>query len=94
MFEPASRRDPLVEIEVGIRGDTAAALGQAGRKLARALAALSAAHGPERAARLRAAAQALWAYVVQREALGLTDHTRITEIYGVAPEVWRRVGCA
>ena len=90
--------DPVVKIEVGIRGDTAAALGRAGRSLGRAVDALAEfdARGMprprERRALLHAAADALWAYVVQKEAIGITDHTKVSEVYGVALEIWRLMG--
>jgi len=90
--------DPLVEIELGIRGDTAAALGRAGRTLGLAVDALTEfdRHGipraRERRALLHAAADALWAYVVQKEAIGITDHSKVNEVYGVTPEMWRAMG--
>jgi len=90
--------DPLIEIEVGIRGDTAAALGRAGRTLGLAVAALAEFDGRgiprprERRALLHAAADALWAYVVHKEAIGITDHTKVNEVYGVTPEMWRVMG--
>ena len=91
MRSTPARRDPLVEIEVGIRGDSAASLGHAGRKLKDALRALASGDG-NRAPRLRRAAEALWCYVVQREAMGLTDHSGLDEAYGLTPELWRRIG--
>jgi uncharacterized protein DUF6665 len=93
-----TKPDPLLEIEVGIRGDTAAALGRAGRTLGRAVDALAAFDGRgiprprHRRALLHAAADALWAYVVQKEAIGITDHTKVNEVYGVTPELWRVMG--
>ena len=84
------KRDPMAEIEVGIRGDTAAALGQAGRRLKSAVGALT--DGREREEKLRAVAEALWAYIVQREAIGITDHTEVSAIYGLTPEVCRLLG--
>lgn len=90
--------DPLVEIEVGIQGDRAAALGRAGRTLGEAVAALTefdkscAPRSGERKALVHAAADALWAYVVQKEAIGVTDHTGVNQIYGVTPEMWRLMG--
>jgi hypothetical protein len=42
----------------------------------------------ERKAQVYRAAEALWGYIVQREALGLTDHTKVTETFGITPEVW------
>ena len=92
--------DPLVEIEAGIRGDTAAALGRAGRTLRQSVEALvefdgrAAPRSRERQAVLHAATDALWAYVVQKEAIGISDHARASEIYGVTPEMWRLMGAA
>ena len=40
------------------------------------------------------AARALWEYVVQREAIGLTSHDLLEESYGVTPELWRLMGSA
>jgi hypothetical protein len=92
------KRDPLVEVELGIRGDTAAALGRAGHKLAATLGALRAhdssrsAHDPARDPLVQAAADALWGYVVQREAIGLTDHAPVARLYGISAELWKRMG--
>ena len=92
------RPDPLVEIEAGVRGDTAAALGRAGRSLRLAVDALvefdrCGGLGPkERKALLHAAADALWKYTVQKEAIGITDNTRASEIYGVTAEMYRIMG--
>jgi hypothetical protein len=90
--------DPLVEIEVGVRGDTAAALGLAGRKLERAVQALAAfdqsrgRHANGRKDLLHVAADALWAYVVQKEAIGIGDNTKVNDSYGVTSEMWRLMG--
>jgi len=83
----------MAEIEIGIHGDTAAALGQAGRRLASAIDALREADAPNaRASLLHAAANALWSFIVQREAVGVTDHAEVARTYGVTPELWRRMG--
>ena len=90
--------DPLVEIEVGVQGDTAVSLGYAGRKLRAAIAALREfdTRAPQRRAEreplLFAAADALWSYVVQRELIGLTDNRSLGDVFGVTPELWRRMG--
>jgi len=43
---------------------------------------------------LEDAARALWEYVVQREAVGLTSHDLLESVYGVTPELWRLMGSA
>jgi hypothetical protein len=43
---------------------------------------------------LHEAADALWAYVVQREAMGLNNHELLDQLYGVTPELWRLMGSA
>jgi len=50
----------------------------------------------DRARRVRFddAVQALWDCVVQRGALGLTDHTMLGECYEVPAALWRRLGAA
>lgn len=92
------KHDPLVEIEVGVRGDTAVSLGHAGRKLTQAVQAMAAFDrrgiGPERErkALLHAAADALWALVVQREMIGLTDNRDLSHTFGVTAEMWGLMG--
>ena len=50
--------------------------------------------GAARRVRFDDAVQALWDCVVQREALGLTDHTMLGECYEVPAALWRRLGAA
>lgn len=68
------------------------ALGQAGRKLEKALAALDAAAEPARDALLDAAAAAVWELLIVRESLRFFDHTPTLEVYGVPSQVIARVG--
>jgi L-alanine-DL-glutamate epimerase-like enolase superfamily enzyme len=81
-----------------IIGEQAASLGRAAKRLEDALAALarespSSARAAVRSALVDAAGEALWAYVVQREAVGfVTDEDAIAAAYGVSAEVRRRVG--
>jgi hypothetical protein len=81
-----------------LRHESAFSLGTAARKLRASLEALQrwdATHAPgsaERTRLVRNAASALSAVVIQREAIGLRDHTMLTTEYGVAPEVWRSMG--
>jgi|SRR5581483_9054044 len=85
-----------------IAGEKAGALGRSGRKLRAALDNLERfdqrvvdkqrADAVARAGLVKAASDAFWLYVVQREALGLVDSEYIRREYAVPPEVWRRGG--
>ena len=88
-------------VEVEIAGEKAAALGRSGRKLRTALDKLQSfdervrvharsADPVARAKLVKVAADAFWAYVVQREAMGLVDADYIRREYRVPHEVWRR----
>src|SRR5678815_5452826 len=55
--------------------EQAASLGQSGRKVETALAALREHEGEGRAEVLKAAADAVWGFLVQREIMGLRDRT-------------------
>lgn len=93
-----TKRDPVVEIEISVQADTAASLGLAGCKLTQAVEAVAAfdrrgfRKGKERKALLHAAADALWALVVQREMIGLTDNRDLNHVFGVTPEMWGLMG--
>jgi predicted urease superfamily metal-dependent hydrolase len=89
----------LETVEKEIAGEKAAALGRSGRKLRSALDKLrrfdeSSRRSPELEARTRlieTAGEALWAYVVQREAVGLIDAEYIRKEYAVPAEVWQHM---
>lgn len=85
-------------IRHAIREESAATLGRAGTVLQEAVAALADfdRNGDPAGRRplLIAAAAALWQYVVQREAMGLTSHQALEQIYGVTPELWSLMGSA
>jgi hypothetical protein len=72
--------------------EQAAALGRAGRKLEAALAALRAHEGEGRAGALKAAADAAWGFLVQREAMGLRDRAAVVAQYDIPREVLARIG--
>jgi hypothetical protein len=72
--------------------ERAAALGRMGRKAEMALAALRAHEGEGRAQVLKAAADAVWCFLVQREVLGLRDRAAILAQYDVPREVMVRLG--
>jgi len=73
--------------------EQAAALGRLGRDLEKALATLAKADSDTfDDALVRAAAEAAWAFFVQREACGLHDHELPIAHYAIPPKVLARVG--
>jgi hypothetical protein len=87
----------LKSVEHEISGEKAGAIGRSGHKLRAALDSLrrfdehnSLADPVARAKLVATAADAFWAYVVQRESMGLVDSDYIRREYRVPPEIWRR----
>jgi hypothetical protein len=79
--------------ETELVSERAAALGRAGRKVEAALAALEDAEaGVDRETLLKAAAQAVWAFFVQREACGFRDQRGVIAHYGIPRAVLVRLG--
>ena len=72
--------------------EQAAALGRMGRKAEAALAALRAHEGEGRGEAVKAAADAVWCFLVQREVMGLRDRARIVADYDIPREVMARLG--
>jgi hypothetical protein len=72
--------------------EQAAALGRTGRKAEAALAALKAHEGEGRAEALKAAADAVWCFLVQREVMGLRDRAAVVAQYQIPNEVMVRLG--
>jgi hypothetical protein len=72
--------------------EQAASLGQSGRKVEKALAALRDHQGEGRAEVLKAAADAVWGFLVQREIMGLRDRAAIVAQYDIPREVMNRIG--
>ena len=77
--------------------EQAHALGRSGEKVEKALAALrahDAAGGAAeaRAALLKAAADAVWGFLVQREVMGMRDRAAIVAQYAIPKEVLNRIG--
>ncbi len=68
-------------------------LGRAGRKVEAAMAALAGHPGGEgRPAAVKAAADAVWGFLVQREVMGLRDRAQVIAQYGIPREVLARIG--
>ena len=88
----------VVALDYEIAQEQASALGRMGRALEAALAALAEydrVHADPcamRAQLLQDASDALWCFVVQREAIGLRDPRPVMRYYGVPAEVQNRMG--
>jgi len=100
----SSRQNPTAALDYEIAQEQVAALGRSGRALEAALAALTA-HGegeddgartgasrPTRAKLVQDASNALWCFIVQREAIGLRDPRPVIRDYRVPAEVQNRMG--
>lgn len=92
-------RDPdagFVALQAELMAEAAQSLGIAGKRMEQALATLAAcpeaAKASTRRALLDAAAQATFAYVVQRESLGWRDTESALDLYEVPNEVRVRLG--
>ena len=79
--------DEVHPIEKQLQGERAAALGDAGRRLERALSELG---GDEDS--LTEAATAVWYYMIVRESLRMYDHKQALAHYDVPNRVMARVG--
>jgi hypothetical protein len=81
-------------LQAELLAEQAAALGRLGRNLEAALAALAQADAEtcDEDALTRSAADAAWAFFVQREACGLHDHDLPIAHYAIPPKVLALVG--
>ena len=96
------RKSPAGVLDYEIAQEAASALGRHGRALEAALKDLAEFDAADRqaeksdrtarAALVAAAAQALWHFIVQREACGLRDAGMVVRMYGVPAEVQHRIG--
>jgi hypothetical protein len=76
-----------------LMAEQAYSLGRAGKRVEAALAALRDHGGEEgREALLKAAADAVWGFLVQREVMGLRDRAAIIAHYAIPKEVLARLG--
>ena len=80
-------------VEAEIRGEKAAALGDAARRVEAALSALREAQpDAEREQLLDKASSAVWGFLIQRELMGLRDREAIIAYYDIPIEVLHRTG--
>ncbi|MDO9431365.1 MAG: hypothetical protein Q7T84_08695 [Phenylobacterium sp.] len=100
---PQGHRSPFQTgasvLDVEIQQERSAALGAAGRRIEKALAALREfdAMGGDLADRppiLKEAATAVWYYFIQREACGIRDQRPAIEHYAIPREVLMRLGAS
>lgn len=91
---PKSDADSTLAIDVDIMAEKATALGRAGEKVEKRLALLSegADDGPERERLLKAAAEAVHAYFIQRELCGMRRHEAVIREYAIPRAVLVRLG--
>jgi len=93
-----ARTAPPVALDYEIAREQASALGRVGRALEAALAALAdydnrqSERDATRARLVQDASDALWCFMVQREACGLRDPRPVLRHYGVPAEVYARMG--
>lgn len=98
MRPPPAHSQRVVALDYEIAQEQASALGRLGRALEAALAALldyDSGHrkpAAKRAQLVQAAGDALWCFIVQREACGLRDPRPVIRDYRVPAEVQNRMG--
>ena len=92
-FPARGKASDLSPLEAEVMAEKAAALAQSGRRVEAALAALAAsADAEDRPQRVRAAADAVYGFFIQREIVGLRDHRGVIAHYGIPREVLVRLG--
>jgi len=93
-----SRKAPVVALDYEIAQEQASALGRLGRALEAALARLAdhdmagLARDDTRRQLVQQASEALWCFIVQREACGLRDARMVIRDYRVPADVYARMG--
>ena len=88
--------DGLNPLDYEIAAEKAASLGRAGERVERSLHLLreKGADAAERPLLLRDAAEAVYAYVIQRELCGLRRHQDVIREYAIPNEVLARLGAS
>lgn len=88
-------KPPITTLDYELAEEQAGTLGRLGTNLARALAALSEASPDDAHQRRRLteqAGEALWLFLIQRDAIGLRDERAVFRAYGVPPQVIATMG--
>ena len=91
---PGKVSDSIGLLDQEILAEKAAALGRAGERVELALAELNAHEGDadERTRLLKAAAEAVYAYFIQRELCGMRRHQGVIREYQIPNQVLARLG--
>jgi hypothetical protein len=80
-------------LEAEVMAEQAAALAYSGRRVETALAALAGSDdAADRPQLLKAAADAVYGFFIQREIIGMRNHTGVIEHYAIPGEVLARLG--
>ena len=82
----------LSPLDHEIMGEKAASLGRAGERVEQTLRRLAEGKADARERLLREAAQAVYAYFIQRELCGLRRHAEVIREYAIPREVLARLG--
>lgn len=82
----------LSMVQAEVLAETAASLGQQGKRVEAALAQLANADDENRAALTSKVARAVWEYFIQRELCGMRDHRWITREMGIPQSVLNMMG--
>jgi hypothetical protein len=92
--DPGKVSDGLGLLDYEIAAEKAAALGRAGERVERSLAELAAFEGnaDDRVVVLKRAAEAVYAYFIQRELCGMRRHQDVIREYGIPNGVLARLG--
>jgi hypothetical protein len=92
-FTDRRNASDISPLEAEVMSEQAAALAQSGRRVEAALAALAGSKdAADRPQRLRAAADAVYGFFIQREIIGMRDHRGVIAHYGIPREVLARLG--
>ncbi len=92
----ASTNSGFSALDHELAGEKAAALGRAGERVEKALRALvdTPVESPHRSSAMKAAADAVYAYFIQRELCGLRRHQDAIAQYAIPGEVLARLGAS
>jgi hypothetical protein len=93
-FPARPKPSDISPLEAEVMAEQAAALAHSGRRVETALAALAEAGGGERPQALKAAADAVYGFFIQREIVGMRDHRGVIEHYAIPREVLARLGAS